>query len=330
MHDGQGREPLVARHPHSPRPVAEREARMQGGNASGPPDPADGAPASRQGTRRAVRWRAAAVLLLVAGVTYNDWLLQLWVHTGLDQRNSYVSEAFASDQPHQMLFSAVELLTAAMVLAAACLVIPVLPWSWAAAGWAALVLFAACSVADVVLPMRCAPSREAGCPTANVAHTVTSGLVHFAVFASMTALAVHARSATGQRCRAGRWARRLLPVSMTAAILSAGPYVGFFGGQGIAQRIHLVTVGVWMWWLAAEAARAGRPMRPAPPLTARTNAERGAATGPTDTSSPRVPSCQDSTPDDRSGARSCARGAFHPGHQCPGRAGGFADCPGPL
>ncbi|WP_329192117.1 MULTISPECIES: hypothetical protein [unclassified Streptomyces] len=37
-------------------------------------------------------------------------------------------------------------------------------------------------------------AREAGCPTTDIAHTVTSGLVHLTVFASMTAPAVHARS----------------------------------------------------------------------------------------------------------------------------------------
>ncbi|MFE9401089.1 DUF998 domain-containing protein [Streptomyces sp. NPDC006530] len=186
-------------------------------------------------------------------MVYNDWLLQFWVPTGLDQRDSYVSEAFAADQPYRVLFSGVEVLCAAMILAGACLVIPALSCRWALAGWTALALLAVCSIADVALPIRCAPSRETDCPVDNVAHTVTSGLVHFAVFTSIAAFVVHARSIAGRHSHAGRWARWLLPLSMIAAIASAGPYIGIDGGQGIAQRVHLVTVGVWLWLLSAEA-----------------------------------------------------------------------------
>lgn len=199
-----------------------------------------------------ILWRVATGLLLVAAVTYNDWLLQFWVRTGLNQRDSYVSEAFAADQPHRVLFSVVELVTAASVIAGAGLALATLPQGWSAIGWWALAAFGACSVADVALPMRCAPSREAGCPADNLAHTMTSGLVHLALFTSMASFVLFAGSAPQGGCSAGRWARWLLPVSMAAAISSAGPYIDRPGGQGIAQRIHLLTVGLWFSLLAAE------------------------------------------------------------------------------
>ncbi|WP_369394608.1 DUF998 domain-containing protein [Streptomyces sp. CG1] len=220
------------------------------------------APGVRRRDVPGARWRAAAGMLLVAAVTYNDWLLQFWVRTGLDQRNSYVSEAFAADQPHRELFSVVELVTAALVMTAAGLAATAVPQGWPAAGWGALAAFAACSVADVALPMRCAPSVEAGCPADSIAHTMTSGLVHFALFASMATFAISTRSAPGGGCRAGRWARWLLPVSMAAAISSTGPYIGRPGGHGIAQRAHVLTVGLWFWLLAAEAWREQRGTRP--------------------------------------------------------------------
>jgi hypothetical protein len=91
---------------------------------------------------------------------------------------------------------------------------------------------------------------------------MTSGLVHFTLFASMAAFILCARSAPGGGCRAGRWARWLLPVSMAAAISSAGPYIGCPGGHGIAQRIHLCTVGLWFWLLAAEGYGRGRARTP--------------------------------------------------------------------
>ncbi|MGV9249102.1 DUF998 domain-containing protein [Streptomyces sp. NPDC003710] len=197
----------------------------------------------------------AATLLSVAAVTYNDWLLQFLLPTGLDQRDSYVSEVFAADQPYRVLFSGVELATALLVAAGACLAVAGAPRGWAAVGWGALAAFGSSSVADVLLPMRCAPSLETGCPTDNVWHTLTSGAVHFTLFASMAAFAVAARSRPGRPQPAGHWAPRLLPVSMAAAICSAGPYVGHPGGQGIAQRIHLVTVAMWFWLLAAQVYR---------------------------------------------------------------------------
>ncbi|MGW7820133.1 hypothetical protein ACWGLF_18845 [Streptomyces puniciscabiei] len=43
----------------------------------------------------------AAVLLAVAALAYNDWLLQFFLPTGLDQCDSYVSELFAADQPYR-------------------------------------------------------------------------------------------------------------------------------------------------------------------------------------------------------------------------------------
>ncbi|MFE9369788.1 DUF998 domain-containing protein [Streptomyces sp. NPDC006711] len=209
----------------------------------------------REGRGHRVRRRLAAVLLALAAVLYNDWLLQFWVRTGLDQRDSYVSEAFAADQPHRVLFSVVELATAALLVAAVGLVMAELSWGWAAAGWGALGVFGACSAADVALPMRCAPSLETDCPVDSVAHTVTSGLVHLAVFVSMAAFVLAARSGSPGVRGAGRWALRLLPVSVVAAVLSAGPYIGRPGGQGLAQRVHLITVGLWFGLLAATLLR---------------------------------------------------------------------------
>ncbi|MDF3293908.1 hypothetical protein [Streptomyces silvisoli] len=95
-------------------------------------------------------------------------------------------------------------------------------------------------------------NRESGCPADNLWHTLTSALVHFSLFASMAAFIIAAYSAPRRWPLVGRWARWLMPVSMAAAISSVGPYVGWPGGHGIAQRIHLVTVALWFFLLAAE------------------------------------------------------------------------------
>lgn len=207
---------------------------------------------------RVVRGTYAAILLAVAAVTYNDWLLQFLVPTGLNQRDSYVSEAFAADQPYRRLFSGVELASAALVTTGAGLAMSGAQTPWEGGGWAAVIAFGVFSVADVLLPMDCAPSREPGCPADNIWHTTTSGLVHFALFASMAAFIAAARSAGPRLTLIGRRAQWLLPSSMVAAISSVGPYFGHPGGQGVAQRLHLITVAVWFGLLAAECEREAR------------------------------------------------------------------------
>ncbi|OLZ73525.1 hypothetical protein AV521_05575 [Streptomyces sp. IMTB 2501] len=199
------------------------------------------------------------MLLCVAAVLYNDWLLQFFVTTGLPQANSYVSETFATDQPHQLLFGAVELACALVLIAGAVLAARCAPCGLALAGWSAVATFGGCSILDVLLPMECAPSVERACPPDNIQHTVTSGLVEFTLFTSMALFGLAARRSGLDRSRsaAGRFVPYLIPVSMASAIATVGPYLGHPGGQGIAQRVHLVTVAAWFTLLAVEARRAG-------------------------------------------------------------------------
>lgn len=198
---------------------------------------------------------AASVLLCVAAVLYNDWFLQFFVTTGLSQASSYVSETFAADQPYRLLFGTVELTCAAVLIVGAVLAARSAPRGPALTGWSAVAAFGGCSVLDVLLPMGCAPSVEQGCPPDNIQHTVTSGLVEFMLFASMALFGLAARRPGSGRTKsvAGRWAPYLMPVSMASAIATVGPYLGYPGGQGIAQRVHLVSVAVWFVVLAFEA-----------------------------------------------------------------------------
>lgn len=216
----------------------------------------------RDGTG-AVSRRAAVWLLAAAAIVYNDWLLQFAVPTGLSQSDSYVSETFAANQPYRVPFSSEELACAMIIVVAALCAGRVARPGFAAAGWAAITGFGVFSVADVLLPMRCAPSVDPGC-TESLPHITTSGLVHFALFASMALFIVAARQDAAGLPLVRRWGPWLLPVSMAAAISSVGPFFGYPGGQGIAQRIHLVTVGLWFILLAVVLSRA----RPGPAIAA--------------------------------------------------------------
>lgn len=206
---------------------------------------------------RPTRETASAGLLLAASVVYNDWVLQFFLPTGLNQRDSYVSEVFAADQPYRILFSLVEIACAVLVVTGGALAWTVLPGSWASAGCAATMAFGVFSTADVLLPLHCAPSVERGCPEGSPWHTTTSGMVHFALFASMALFITASRHGHPPLNLVRRWGPWLLALSMTAAILTVGPFFGHPGGHGLAQRIHLTSVGAWFALLAVAIYRYG-------------------------------------------------------------------------
>ncbi|MEU5211949.1 DUF998 domain-containing protein [Streptomyces sp. NPDC020742] len=208
---------------------------------------------------------ASALLFAVAAVLYNGWLLEFWLPTGLDPRHSYVSELYAADQPYRPLFGGIESCCAVLVVLAALLVYGRTAGGWSRAGRLALVGFGLSSLADVMLPMRCAPSLEPGCEAVHPWHTVTSALAHFFLFASMVLLSRAAAADGAGLPLIRRWGLRVLAVAMPAAICTVGPLFGLPGWHGVPQRLHLLLVGVWFALLAAELARGslyGRGLRP--------------------------------------------------------------------
>ncbi|MFB6534774.1 DUF998 domain-containing protein [Streptomyces noursei] len=214
-------------------------------------------------TRYAGREATAAFLFAVAALLYNWWLLEFRLRTGLDPRHSYVSELYAADQPLRHLFGGLESGCALVVITGALLArsTPAGHGRWARTGWLALVGLGLSSLADVVLPMACAPSVERGCVPVHPWHTATSAFAHFFLFASMATLS---RAAAVQRPPmplVRRWGPRVLAVAMPAAILTVGPLIGHPGWHGIPQRVHLVLVGVWFALLAWELGRSARRRR---------------------------------------------------------------------
>ncbi|MFE3772029.1 DUF998 domain-containing protein [Streptomyces sp. NPDC059122] len=214
-------------------------------------------------TRYAGRETTAAFLFAVAALLYNWWLLEFRLRTGLDPRHSYVSELYAADQPLRHLFGSLESGCALLVITGALLArsTPVGHGRWARTGWLALVGLGLSSLADVILPMTCAPSVEPGCVAVHPWHTATSAFAHFFLFASMATLS---RAAAVQRPPmplVRRWGPRVLAVAMPAAILTIGPLIGHPGWHGIPQRAHLTLVGVWFALLAWELGRSARRRR---------------------------------------------------------------------
>ncbi|MER6306932.1 DUF998 domain-containing protein [Streptomyces sp. NPDC001657] len=257
----------------------ERNANRQGGRARGDdravrPRRTGGA-AQREAGRlpgdpgRRDAW--AARLLAVAAVLYNGWLLEFVLPTGLDPRHSYVSELYAADQPLRGLFGGIECVCAALVVLGALLAYGPAAGRWSRAGWAALAGLGLSSLADVALPMRCAPSLEPGCEAVHPWHTATSALAHFFLFASMALLSRAAVTERPHRQLIRRWGPRVLALALPAAVCTVGPLFGRPGWHGVPQRIHLVLVGVWFALLAAESLRSAARARTsaAPPAEIR-------------------------------------------------------------
>ncbi|MFE1770333.1 DUF998 domain-containing protein [Streptomyces sp. NPDC059008] len=199
-----------------------------------------------------------ALPFAVSAVLYNSWLLEFALSTGLDPRHSYVSELYAADQPFRPLFGGIESVCAVLVVVGALLAYGSAHDGWARCGWLALLGFGVSSVADVLLPMRCAPSAEPACAAVHPGHTLTSALAHFFVFASMALLTRAAVAARPRRHLVGRWGPRVLALALPTAVCTVGPLFGRPGWHGVSQRAHLMLVGVWFALLAVELARASR------------------------------------------------------------------------
>ncbi|MFG2286334.1 DUF998 domain-containing protein [Streptomyces sp. NPDC048595] len=206
--------------------------------------------------RRAAR--VNALPFAVSAVLYNGWLLEFVLPTGLDPRHSYVSELYAADQPFRPLFAGIESLCAVLLVVGALLAYGSAQDRWARCGWLALLGFGLSSVADVLLPMRCAPSVEPACAAVHPSHTLTSALAHFFVFASMALLSRAAVTARPRLDLVRRWGTRVLALALPTAVCTVGPLFGRPGWHGVSQRAHLVLVGVWFALLAAELARSSR------------------------------------------------------------------------
>ncbi|MFF1381613.1 DUF998 domain-containing protein [Streptomyces sp. NPDC058308] len=194
-----------------------------------------------------------AVPLGLAALLYNAWLLQAVVPAGLDARHSYVSELYAEGSPYRWLFGGLELSCAVLVVAGAT------AGGMAAAGsrmvrtgWWALAGVGVSSVADVLMPMTCAPSLEPDCRAVHPAHTLTSASVHFCLFASMTLIIWRARQ-RGCPELIARWGPSLGGAALISSLCTVGPLFGYGGWHGLAQRCHVLLVGAWLAMLACSA-----------------------------------------------------------------------------
>ncbi|WP_405653781.1 DUF998 domain-containing protein [Streptomyces sp. RK9] len=235
------------------------------------------------GVRRGAR-TAVAVLLALGALAYTTWAFEVFLPTGLSPLRSYVSELAAEDQPYGTFFRSLDFGAGVLVCAGAVLALlwRVRPAGLSrglarltALGWAGVALFGAATAADSRLPLSCAPTADAACvareraglvPAAHSAHAVSSSVAVAGALVGMVLLTLVVRRAGAREgVRAGGLLTLLLGVELAATVWTLAAVAAFDAGRGtwglgVAQRLQLLTIAVWLVvvaWLVRRSWRRG-------------------------------------------------------------------------
>ncbi|QES36733.1 DUF998 domain-containing protein [Streptomyces venezuelae] len=240
-------------------------------------------------TSRSTATRVLAGLLLAGALAYSTWSLEAFLPTGLSPRTTYVSELAAEDQPYGTFFRTLDLIAGLLVLAGAlgALLGRTTPLGrtaplgraarrgWLpAVGWAGIALFGAATAADSRLPLSCAATADPGClareragdvPWTHSAHAVSSSVAVTGALIGMVLLTfVARRHATAPRLALARTGPVLVVLELLATGWTLASVAAFDAGRGtwglgIAQRLQLLFIAVWLvvlaWSAVSEARR---------------------------------------------------------------------------
>ncbi|MFD0414622.1 DUF998 domain-containing protein [Streptomyces sp. NPDC127108] len=232
------------------------------------------------GARSAAR-TAVAVLLALGALAYTTWALEAFLPTGLSPLRTYVSELAAEDQPYGTFFRSLDFGAGVLVCAGA--VLALLRRTRPAGlsrglallstlGWAGVAVFGAATAADSRLPLSCAPTADAACaareraglvPAAHSAHAVSSSVAVAGALVGMVLLTVVVRRAGARGGGpAGGLLTVLLGVELAATVWTLAAVAAFDAGRGnwglgVAQRLQLLTIAVWLVVVAWLVRRSG-------------------------------------------------------------------------
>lgn len=217
-----------------------------------------------------LRRRVATLMLVVGGLGYADWVLQLVVPVNADLTTSFISELSAAGEPHHLLFRLADLLAGAL-LGAGALTAWVHSRRWAGV-WAPLVVLAACTVFEAASPLQDSytfgaslPDPGTGAWWAKVSepHGVSSlleTLAYLVVLATCTA----ALRRSGAEARPRQLLATVgvvaalcgaLDAALTASLLLNGSSIGL----GLVQRLGVTLTALWLalapTWLFVRGSR---------------------------------------------------------------------------
>ncbi|WP_084519899.1 DUF998 domain-containing protein [Nocardia mexicana] len=220
---------------------------------------------------RPLRW-CVAVAIALAGVCYSSWVLEFVLPIGLDPVNSFLSQLDEEGRPYRWVFSTGDTLTGILALAAAAGgLFAFSRRRLSTVGWVALGCFGASTIADARWPLQpCSADCDKGLfPQLHQVHALTSTLAVTSIFVAMIAF-----SAAAFRYRrwpilqhSGLWIL-VVGSAATAWMLIADNLSGDYA-LGIAQRIQVASMSLWLIALAVQIGVAdrvsggGRARRPA-------------------------------------------------------------------
>ncbi|MFC8531368.1 DUF998 domain-containing protein [Nocardia sp. NPDC057227] len=205
-----------------------------------------------------------AIALAVAGLSYSAWVLQFALPLHADPVHAFLSELDAEGKPYRWVFSTADTVAGILAALAAAVALARFPRRpLTVTGWVALLCFGAATVADARVPLRdCADCGDSGLfPQLHQPHALTSTL-------AVTGIAVAAFACTlaAFRYRYGPALREFgalaLAVGAAATVwmLVADNLSGDYA-LGIAQRIQVTAMSLWLLALALEVGRAAPPRR---------------------------------------------------------------------
>lgn len=206
-----------------------------------------------------------AVVVASAGILYSAWVLEFVLDVGLDPMRSFLSELDAANRPFREVFSWGDRVTGTLALVGALLGLVLLPRRrLTTVGWVAFGVFGASTIADALAPIECIPGVDPGCPGGpsglfpqlHHIHALTSSVAVFAIFTTMVAFTLAARRYRSWPllCTWGLGVFAVVTVT-TAWMLIADNLTGDYS-LGLAQRIQVAGMTVWMVLLGVAAYRA--------------------------------------------------------------------------
>lgn len=196
----------------------------------------------------------AAWAFAVAAVLYGAWIPGEFTAPRIDRIHGFVSELAARDQPWSPLFRLTDAGAGLACLAGTALV-PRIPREWL--GWLGLAAFGLFTCAGALFPLDCATLSDPACGPdgrsfAHQAHAVAGSLAMAGVVVSMMLLS---RTALAW----GVTAAMAVATALTLVAAEVGTLVG------IAQRIQLGLVVLWLLYLSTRLLTRRPPADARPP-----------------------------------------------------------------
>lgn len=211
-------------------------------------------------------WLIAAAIA-IAALCYSSWVLEFVLPIKSDPANTMLSELDSEGKPYRAVFGTADKITGFMLMPAAVAGLLLFPRRrFTTVGWVALCCFGAATIGDALLPLRdCAPG-DSSCggggselfPQLHQPHALTSTL-------AVTSIAVAAFAFSLAAFRYHRWrilrefGLAALAIGSLATIwmLIADNLPGDYA-LGIAQRIQVGGMSLWLLALAAAVVLEGR------------------------------------------------------------------------